>query len=112
MKKSLLKLTMAATMVMGVSAYLYAAVPPPPVNQNLFVYDTSFPNFTLSNCLECHAPGQTDVTLINTPLETRHHALLNTVPTPSCINATGTLPASLATGCHILVPNTPPLTGF
>jgi hypothetical protein len=93
----------ATVLALGATAALWAAVPPPPVNQNLFIYDTSISTFTVPVCLGCHtSPVQTDPTLINVPLETRHHALLSKIPTPSCNNITGTVPATLATGCHML----------
>ncbi len=112
MKKKIISiLATASVLALGAAAALWAAVPPPPVNQNLFIYDTSFTSFTVVNCLECHAPGVTDPTQIVPALEARHHALLVSVtPQPSCINASGVLPSTLATGCHILVPN--PAGGF
>ncbi|MDA8413465.1 MAG: IPT/TIG domain-containing protein [Desulfobacteraceae bacterium] len=97
-KKSIAQsISLTATIILGAAVCLWAAVPPPPVNQNLFIYDTSFGNFTLADCHECHG---TDATLAVT-----HHALLNSTPVPSCINASGTLPSTLATGCHILSPS-------
>lgn len=104
MKKTvLLSISLTATIILGASVALWAKVPPPPVNQNLFIYDTSFTNFTLADCHECHGT--------DTALATSHHALINsTTPPVSCINASGTLPSTLATGCHILT--TSPSGGF
>lgn len=86
-----LALTIAT--ILGSTALIWAAVPPPPVNQDLYIYDTSFQNFTVETCLECHGTHPELVIL--------HHSLINsTVPAVSCINASGTVPATLATGCH------------
>lgn len=97
MKKRMLSLTMTATLVLGMAAVLWATVPPPPVNQSLYIYDTKFGTFTVADCHQCHGadPG----------LVTRHHNLINTtVPAVSCYNASGTTPTTLATGCHVLIP--------
>lgn len=98
MKKTVVSLAVASALVMGMSALLSAKVPPPPVNQNpATIYDTKFGTFTVADCKGCHG---TDAALV-----TLHHNLINTTtPAVSCYNSSGTLPATLATGCHVLVP--------
>lgn len=107
MKQNLLKgITLAAVAILGATA-VWAAVPPPPVNQSLYIKDTSFDKFTTADCHTCHG---TDPELV-----VKHHALINNNPTGvalSCVNSSGTMPATFATGCHVMIPNVAPLTGF
>lgn len=99
-KKVLLSASLTAGLVMGVAAVNWAVVPPPPVNQNLGIYDTKFGNLTQDECNACHINSNYPT---HTALAQRHHALINTVtPAASCIRQPGQ-PASLATGCHVLV---------
>lgn len=98
MKKKVLMSASLAAVVLAGAAFVGAAVPPPPVNQFLGIYDTKFPNLTKADCLECHISDEV--------LVQQHHALINTVTPPaSCINTTGTVPPTLATGCHVMVPD-------
>src|SRR6185369_11353130 len=101
MKKSIVSLLLAASLVMGMAA-VGAAVLPPPVVQKNYIYDTKFAFFTVNDCLGCHQgpiPGD------NTVLVTRHHNLINTTtPAVSCYNTSGVTPTTLATGCHVLLP--------
>ena len=54
-------------------------------------------SLTRDDCLKCH-PGTSGANSTNSK---RHHNLINTMTPPaSCINATGTVPSTLATGCH------------
>lgn len=95
-KKVLLSMSLVAGLVLGVTAVNWANVPPPPVNQTLGIADTKFGNLTMTECKQCH-------TGTDTQLAEMHHALINTVtPAASCIrNASD--PATLTTGCHVLV---------
>lgn len=96
MKKSLISLAMTAALLLGMAAVLWATVPPPPANQFLGIYDTKFGNLTKTDCQGCH-------TGTDTQLADMHHALINSVvPAASCIRQSNQ-PASLVTGCHVLV---------
>lgn len=68
MKKNLFSLMLIATIVTGMVAVLWAAVPPPPVNQSLGLYDTKFASFTITDCKNCHG---TDPELVDL-----HHNLI------------------------------------
>ncbi|RII29651.1 MAG: hypothetical protein CXR30_10015 [Geobacter sp.] len=70
MKKSLLNLILAITLIMGMAAVLWAAVPPPSANQYLGYYDTKYSAYTKTECLGCHVSD--DV------LVPRHHNLIIT----------------------------------
>ena len=97
MKKIMSIMTLTATMVFSMAAVNWATVPPPPVNQSLYIYDTKFDQFTTADCHNCHG---TDAQLV-----TLHHNLIyTTTPAVSCYNASGTTPTTLATGCHVLIP--------
>lgn len=99
MKKSLVSLALTAALILGMAVVLWANVPPPPVNQSLYIYDTKYGTFTVADCHKCHGADPGLVTL--------HHNLINTTtPAVSCYNASGTTPTTLATGCHVLVPAT------
>lgn len=108
MKQNLLKsITLAVAVLLGASV-VWANVPPPPVNQLIFIYDTSYTSFTLADCQNCHFPMVTPPN--DTGMEILHHSLIPAADNPtgavlSCINTTGTLPATFATGCHLLVAN-------
>ncbi len=53
-------------------------------------------NLTKADCLKCHPANSTSASDAAI-----HHKLINTTTPPvSCINASGKLPATLATGCH------------
>lgn len=98
-KKTLLSVSLMAVAAMGV-AVAWAVVPPPPVNQTQGIPDTKFGNLTQTECNECHINPQYPT---HTALAERHHALINTVTPPaSCIRQAGQ-PASLTTGCHVLI---------
>lgn len=97
-RKVLLSMSLAAGLVVGVAAVNWAKVPPPPVNQNLYIYDTKFTSFTTDDCHKCHGTDPQLVTL-------HHNLIYTTTPAVSCYNATGTTPTTLATGCHVLVPS-------
>lgn len=47
-------------LVILMQAIVLALIPPPPVNQNMGMYDTLFVNFTDSQCRTCHASGVPD----------------------------------------------------
>lgn len=84
---------LTATLVLGAAAALMAKVPPPPVNQTLGFYDTKFGALVETDCRGCHGASLVD----------RHHALINSVvPAVSCIRQPSQ-PASLTTGCHVLI---------
>lgn len=102
MKKYLMSLSMTAALILGMSAVLSAAVPPPPANQSLYIYDTKFGTFVTEDCENCHGGPDPNQDKQNAVLVTLHH---NLIPQASgCYNVTGTLPATLATGCHVQVP--------
>ena len=58
-----------ATIVTGMVAVLWAAVPPPPVNQTLGLYDTKYGSFTTADCHSCHGTDPELVVL--------HHGLMD-----------------------------------
>ncbi|HLB71754.1 MAG TPA: IPT/TIG domain-containing protein [Candidatus Methanoperedens sp.] len=60
---------------------VFALIPPPPVNQNMGVYDTLFANLTENNCRGCHASGVPDT-----------HHLLVPAGRYSCTNCHPVLP--------------------
>jgi len=102
---------LVATTALLVSASFAYAVPPAP--QNLGVKDTVFKNFsgqTYKLCRDCHTPGWLTLTDSDLKLKDKHHALINQPNgvVVSCNNASGALPANLATGCHAITtdPNT------
>lgn len=69
------------SMIVVLAGIVLAIIPPPPVNQNMGMYDTLFSNFTESKCRNCHASGVADA----------HH---NLVPTGEfgCNNCHPVLP--------------------
>lgn len=112
-------LTLAGALVMCASI---AFAVPPPVAQKIGIYDTVFTNFSSNKfqlCRDCHTPpvlGQPPLSLTasNDILIKKHHALIvqpnNFIV--SCNNATGTLPATLATGCHFVATSTSGVTSI
>ncbi|GFE58974.1 IPT/TIG domain-containing protein [Geobacter sp. AOG1] len=97
MKKILLSMTLTATIVLGLAVVNWAKVPPPPVNQNGGIYDTTFSALTRADCLQgapCHV---SDAVLVP-----RHHNL--TLP-PRQLSCYGDPTASPVTGCHQLIPD-------
>lgn len=64
-RKGLIYLTTTLTILLLVGLAI-AVVPPPPVEQNLGLYDTVFTGFTTDECKECHAGDNVD----------RHHLLV------------------------------------
>lgn len=104
MNKNLLKsLALAAAAILGATA-VWAV--PPPVPQTNYLKDTSFVSFTNTDCLKSGCHGKATELETHNALITRHHALIwsNKLNiTPSCYNVGPTLPATLATGCHLLV---------
>lgn len=112
MEKKTVKLLVAAA-AMLVSASLAFATPPP-APQTVGIKDTVFKNFSGSNyklCRDCHTPGWVTATDSDLVLKDKHHALINQPGgvVVSCNNASGTLPANLATGCHYIT--TDPVSG-
>ena len=94
-RMKMLSISLSAGLVLGAALVSWAVVPPPPVNQQLFIKDTKFPNITKADCLVCHVS--------DTELVKKHHALINTTTPPvSCYNTTSGAP-TLATGCHRLI---------
>lgn len=87
-------ITAAAALTIGAAAAISAT--PPPVPQTLGIWDTKFTQFTVTDCHKCHGDDPTIVTL-------HHNLIYTTTPAVSCYNATGTLPTTLVTGCHVLV---------
>lgn len=98
MKKIMSIMTLATSLVLGLAVVNWATVPPPPVNQTLYIYDTKFSQFTTDDCHRCHGTDPQLVTL-------HHNLIYTTTPAVSCYNASGTTPTTLATGCHVLVPS-------
>jgi hypothetical protein len=72
-------LALTLTMILVLAAVSSADVPPPPVNQNLGIPDTTFNNLAEPECRACHntnpPPG---IPVDPTYLPTRHHLLVNT----------------------------------
>jgi hypothetical protein len=54
-----------------------ALVPPPPVNQNLGIYDRTFTGFQPTDCLGCHDPTTTDPLVVSDVVALRHHMMLD-----------------------------------
>lgn len=94
-KKTLLSLSLAATFVLGVAVVNWAKVPPPPVNQNGGIYDTTFSALNRADCLQAAPCHVSDAILV-----TRHHNL--TLP-PRQLSCYGDPTATTVTGCHQLV---------
>ncbi|AJE02864.1 cytochrome C [Geobacter pickeringii] len=96
-RKALISLSLAATAILGFAAVNWAVVPPPPVNQNGGIYDTTFSALTRSDCLQaapCH--------ISDTVVVPRHHNL--TLP-PRQLSCYGDPTANPVTGCHQLIPD-------
>lgn len=80
----ILKHLIAFAFILGMSSMASAAIPPPPVNQNLGIPDTSFSNFDASLCKACHhASVRGDEPLSGAPVKPgynpdRHHLSLYT----------------------------------
>jgi subtilisin len=87
----------------GLTDVLSALVPPPPVKQNLGIYDRNFVGFSASDCLRCHdgAGGTTcpDPTTNCQEVSLRHHVMLD----PSNPRYK---PAYTCTSCHSPDPST------
>lgn len=64
-RKGLVYVTASFVLVLLVNLAI-ALIPPPPVNQNIGIYDTIFSDFNESECRECHSSGLVD----------RHHLLV------------------------------------
>lgn len=87
----------AAAGVAALASIAWSQVLPPPANQYLGMFDTVPTYQSTEDCIVCHAGSDT--------IAFRHHALINTTTPPvSCVNYTGN-PASLANGCHVLIPD-------
>ena len=65
-RKGLIYLATTLMILLLVSLAI-AAIPPPPVNQEIGLYDTIFTGFTTEECEECHTGNNPD----------RHHALID-----------------------------------
>ncbi|VAW49179.1 hypothetical protein MNBD_GAMMA03-298 [hydrothermal vent metagenome] len=80
----ILKHLVAFALTLGISSMTYAAVTPPPVNQNMGIPDSSFEDFDASLCLSCHHAIQNDLdALSNAPVNrgynpSRHHLAIGT----------------------------------
>ncbi|RNC69897.1 MAG: cytochrome C [Desulfuromonadales bacterium] len=96
-KKVLMSMALAATAIMGFAAVNWAVVPPPPVNQNGGIYDTTFNFLTRTDCLQAAPCHVSDEILVG-----RHHNL--TLP-PRQLSCYGNPTANPVTGCHELIPN-------
>ncbi len=70
--------------LLNISSIAIAAIPPPPVNQNLGIPDTSFSNYDQTLCQSCHWASARGVDPINNaPVKqgynpNRHHLAVNT----------------------------------
>ena len=79
-----LKHLIAFAFLLGMSSMATAAIPPPPVNQNLGIPDSSFNNYDQALCQACHWASYRNVDPINgAPVKkgynpSRHHMALNT----------------------------------
>lgn len=95
-KRVLLSAGLAVTAIVGFAAVNWAVVPPPPVNQNGGIYDTTFDLLTRNDCLKAAPCHVSDPIVID-----RHHNL--TLP-PRQLSCYGDPTAATVTGCHELVP--------
>lgn len=87
----------ATAMVAALASIAWAQVLPPPANQYLGMFDTVPTYQSTEDCNVCHTGNDT--------VAFRHHALIyTTTPPVSCVNYSGN-PASLANGCHVLIPD-------
>lgn len=95
--RSLRGIVSAAAGVAALASISWSQVLPPPANQYLGMFDTVPSYQSTEDCTVCHTGSDT--------IAFRHHALINTTTPPvSCVNYTGN-PASLANGCHVLIPD-------
>ena len=80
----ILKHLIAFAFILGMSSMASAAIPPPPVNQNLGIPDTAFSNFSQELCQACHwASYRDDEPLSGAPVKPgynpdRHHLAVGT----------------------------------
>ncbi|MCF6253978.1 MAG: hypothetical protein L3J38_04440, partial [Thiomicrorhabdus sp.] len=80
----ILKHLIAFAFILGMSSMASAAIPPPPVNQNLGIPDTSFSNFSADLCKACHWASARDLEpLSGAPVKegynpNRHHLAVGT----------------------------------
>ncbi|HIE40909.1 MAG TPA: hypothetical protein EYP76_05740, partial [Thiomicrorhabdus sp.] len=80
----ILKHLIAFAFILGMSSMASAAIPPPPVNQNLGIPDTSFSNFSQELCQACHWASAREIdTLSGAPVKpgynpNRHHLAIGT----------------------------------
>ncbi len=80
----ILKHLIAFAFILGMSSMASAAIPPPPVNQNLGIPDTSFSNFDQTLCQACHWASYRGIpTLSGAPVKkgynpNRHHLAVGT----------------------------------
>lgn len=81
--KTLRSVIATVVLVLGAATVIWAALPPP-VPQQLGIYDAKFTTFTRNECLECHV---SDAVLVP-----RHHNLINSKGL-ACLD------------CHTLVPD-------
>jgi hypothetical protein len=89
-------LTLTVLVLFGAASISLAAVPPPPVNQNLGIGDSSFNNLEEADCRVCHGDSNVD----------RHHLLMDTV-VPDPTSAPNGTPGDLfeCLTCHTLIWN-------
>ncbi len=104
MKNCLKALALASILILGMAFVSVAAVPPPPVNQNLGIPDTTFVNIAEPECRQCHV-GQGGTPPTGVPIDpiqisqgnvNRHHLLIGTIiPDPTLLDsATPTNPTT------------------
>lgn len=93
-----------------------ALIPPPPVNQNIGIYDRTFTGFMANDCLGCHDPTTTDPTVVSDVVALRHHMMLDPSsprykPQYDCMNChqpdgTGMMSVTLdCPTCHTSTPH-------
>lgn len=106
MQKNFFKsLAFAVVMTVTLAMTAGAAVPPPPVNQNIGIPDSVFDNLAEPDCRVCHGPNPpAGVPVDTTYLPDRHHLLVGTVIPPTTSAPNGTPGANYeCTSCHNLI---------
>lgn len=87
MKKKIFNLVLLLSFALIFAMTIWAAVPPPPVNQEIGFFETRFNNLTEPECRACHNQNPPDGIPVNpTYLPDRHHLLVGTlIPTPTVV---------------------------